>query len=111
MLTLEQKKKEEIMEIRIQAIHFDASEQLEAFVQKKVSKLQKFYDEILSAEVNLKVIKPEAANNKQAGILLNIKHGDCFAEKVGDTFEEAVDECIVALEKQLAKMKEKVRAK
>jgi putative sigma-54 modulation protein len=47
------------MEIRIQAINFDASEQLEAFIEKKVSKLQKFFDDILSAEVTLKVIKPE----------------------------------------------------
>jgi len=99
------------MEIRIQAIHFDASVQLEAFIQKKVSKLSKFYDDIISAEVTLKVIKPEAANNKQAGIRLNIKHGDCFAEKVNDTFEGAVDECVLALEKQLAKIKEKIRAK
>jgi len=99
------------MEIRIQAIHFDASEQLEAFVQKKVSKLEKFYDSIMSAEVTLKVVKPEAAKNKQAGILLKIKSGDCFAEKVNDTFEASIDECILALEKQLAKIKEKVKAK
>ncbi|MDH6342329.1 putative sigma-54 modulation protein [Parabacteroides sp. PFB2-12] len=111
MLIQEQKKKEVIMEIRIQAIHFDASEQLEAFIQKKVSKLEKFYDDIQSAEVTLKVVKPETANNKQAGILLKIKHGDCFAEKTADSFEEATDECIVALEKQLAKIKEKVRTK
>ena len=29
------------MDIRIQSIHFDASEQLQAFIQKKVSKLEK----------------------------------------------------------------------
>ena len=28
------------MDIRIQSIHFDASEQLQAFIQKKVSKLK-----------------------------------------------------------------------
>ena len=28
------------MEIRIQSIHFDATEQLQAFIQKKVSKLE-----------------------------------------------------------------------
>ena len=30
------------MEIRIQAIHFDASEKLEKFIQKKVSKLEQY---------------------------------------------------------------------
>ncbi len=29
------------MEIKIQAIHFDATEQLQAFIEKKVSKLEK----------------------------------------------------------------------
>mgnify|MGYP000611289720 FL=1 len=34
------------MEIRIQSIHFDATEQLQAFIQKKVSKLEKYYEDI-----------------------------------------------------------------
>jgi putative sigma-54 modulation protein len=42
---------------------------------------------------------------------LNIKHGECFAEKESDTFEESIDECVKALEKQLVKTKEKIRAK
>ncbi|WP_099464058.1 MULTISPECIES: ribosome hibernation-promoting factor, HPF/YfiA family [Parabacteroides] len=99
------------MEIRIHAIHFDATVQLEAFIQKKVSKLEQYFDGIILAEVTLKVVKPESANNKQVGILLKIKNGDCFAEKVTDTFEASVDECVEALEKQLIKFKEKIRAK
>ncbi|OAV68365.1 ribosome hibernation promoting factor HPF [Bacteroidales bacterium Barb6] len=99
------------MDIRIQAIHFDASEQLEAFIQKKVSKLGKFYDDILTAEVTLKLIKPESALNKHVGISLKIKNGDCFAEKTSDTFEESIDESVAALEKQLVKIKEKSRIK
>ncbi|RHJ84297.1 ribosome hibernation-promoting factor, HPF/YfiA family [Parabacteroides sp. AM08-6] len=99
------------MDIRIQAIHFDATAQLEAFVQKKVSKLEQYFDGILTAEVSLKVIKPETAKNKEASIRLLIKNGDCFAAKVNDTFEEAVDDCVEALEKQLIKFKEKIRAK
>ena len=35
------------MEVRIQSIHFDASEQLQAFIQKKVSKLEKYYEDII----------------------------------------------------------------
>ncbi|MBE6301426.1 MAG: ribosome-associated translation inhibitor RaiA [Parabacteroides distasonis] len=99
------------MDIRIQAIHFDATAQLEAFIQKKVSKLEQYFDGILLAEVTLKVVKPETANNKEASIRLKIKNGDCFAEKVNDTFEESIDECVEALEKQLVKFKEKIRAK
>ena len=56
------------MEVRIQSIHFDASEQLQSFVQKKVAKLEKFYDDIKKVEVSLKVVKPETAENKEAGV-------------------------------------------
>ena len=32
------------MEIKIQSIHFDATEKLEAFIEKKVAKLEKSFD-------------------------------------------------------------------
>mgnify|MGYP001191719264 CR=1 FL=1 len=99
------------MEMRIQSIHFDATAQLEAFIQKKVSKLEQYFDGILKAEVVLKVVKPETSKNKDASIRLLIKNGDCFAEKVSDSFEESIDGCVEALEKQLIKFKEKIRSK
>ena len=99
------------MEIRIQSIHFDASEQLQAFIQKKVSKLEKFYEDIKKVEVSLKVVKPETAENKEAGVKVLIPNGGFYASKICDTFEEAVDISIEALEKQLVKYKEKQRSK
>lgn len=97
------------MEVRIQSIHFDATEQLRAFIHKKVAKLEKYYDEIKSVEVSLKVIKPETAENKEAGIKVYIPNADFYASKVKDSFEEAIDEGVEALEKQLVKYKEKQR--
>ena len=99
------------MDIKIKSIHFDASEKLEAFIEKKVSKLEHFYDGIVMADVVLKVEKPEAAKNKCASIHVKIKNGDCFAEKNCDTFEEAIDTVVEALEKQLLKYKEKSKVK
>ena len=99
------------MEVRIQAIHFDASEKLQDFIQKKVAKLEKFCDDIKKVEVSLKVVKPETALNKEAGIKVLAMNGEFCAEKVSDTFEESVDECVDALSKQLTKAKEKLRGK
>ena len=76
------------MIVRIQSIHFDASEQLQAFIQKKVSKLEKYYEDIKKVEVSLKVVKPEVAENKEAGIKILIPNGEFYASKVCDTFEE-----------------------
>ena len=99
------------MDIKIKAIHFDATEKLEAFIQKKVSKLEQFYEGIIMADVALKVVKPETVKNKSASIRIKIKNGDCFAEKICDTFEESVDTAVEALGKQLSKYKEKSKAK
>ncbi|MCI1646765.1 MAG: ribosome-associated translation inhibitor RaiA [Bacteroides sp.] len=99
------------MEVRIQSIHFDASEQLQSFIQKKAVKLEKFYDDIKKVDVSLKVVKPETATNKEAGVKVIIPNGELYASKVCDTFEEAVDLSLEALEKQLVKYKEKQRNK
>ena len=96
------------MDVKIQAIHFDATAQLESFIQKKVSKLSRFYDGIMEAEVTLKVVKPETSMNKEAGLkLLLAGNEDLFSCKVADTFEEAVDLAAEALERQLEKVKKK----
>ena len=101
-------KKEDIMDVRIQAIHFDATAQLESFIQKKVSKLSRFHDGIMEAEVILKVVKPETSMNKEAALkLLLAGNEDLFSSKVADTFEEAVDLAVEALERQLEKVKKK----
>lgn len=95
------------MDIRIQSIHFDAAEKLQAFVQKKIGKLEKYCDEIRKVEVSLKVVKPETAMNKQASLTVTLPGTELFAEKICDTFEEAVMESLAAIEKQLGKYKEK----
>lgn len=99
------------MEIRIQDVHFDATEALKSFIQKKVSKLEQYYDGIIAAEVTLKVVKPETAANKEAQIRLVVAGQDLFASKTSGTFEEAIDGNVDALQKQLIKFKEKIRAK
>ena len=99
------------MEVRTQSIHFDASEQLQVFIQKKVAKLEKYYDDIKKVEVSLKVVKPETAENKEAGVKVIVPSGDFYASKICDTFEEAIDLSVEAIEKQLVKYKEKQRSK
>ena len=104
-------KKVGIMDIRIQSIHFDASEQLKAFVQKKAEKLERFYDNIKKVEVSLKVVKPETAENKEAGVRIHVPGTELYASKTSDSFEQSVDEVLTALERQLKKYKEKQVAK
>ncbi len=99
------------MKLRIQSINFDATATLESYITKKTSKLEKFFDDIISAEIYLKVIKPETATNKEAEIKIAAPNVDFFASKTCDTFEEAIDLTIDALEKQMKKYKEKAPKK
>ncbi|MDE5653665.1 MAG: ribosome-associated translation inhibitor RaiA [Muribaculaceae bacterium] len=96
------------MVAKINAVHFDITERLSSFIHKKVDKLFRRFDFIAETEVTLKVVKPETSNNKEAQIKLHVPASpELFASKTCDTFEEAVDLCLEALERQLEKIKEK----
>ncbi len=97
------------MDIKIQSIHFDATDQLKAFVEKKTAKLEKSYEDIQTVEVQLKVVKPATALNKQASITVNVPGQKLYVEKTCDTFEEAIDQSVDSLKVQLTKFKEKLR--
>lgn len=96
------------MEANIKAIHFDATERLLNFINKKIDKLSRRFEAIADAEVSLKVVKPETAMNKEASVKLILPNSaDLFSSKTADTFEEAVDLCLAALEPQLEKNKDR----
>ncbi|WP_290389088.1 HPF/RaiA family ribosome-associated protein, partial [uncultured Duncaniella sp.] len=83
------------METKINAIHFDISEKLTSFINKKIDKLTRRYPNVMSAEVSLRVVKPETALNKEAIVSLMVpQEPDQVATKTADTFEEAIDLCM-----------------
>ena len=97
------------MEIKIQSIHFDATDQLQAFIEKKVAKLEKSFEDIQKVEVKLKVVKPATAQNKEASLSVAVPGSTLFVEKTTDTFEESIDLCVDSMRAQLTKFKEKLR--
>ena len=97
------------MEIKIQSIHFDATEKLQAFIEKKVAKLEKTYEDIQKVEVQLKVVKPATAQNKEVGLTVTVPGTTLYVEKVSDTFEEAIDLSVDSMRVKLQKYKEKSR--
>lgn len=97
------------MEVKIQAIHFDASEKLVSFINRKAERLARRFVNIAEVDVTLKVVKPETALNKEAVIRVVVPQvDDTVATKVADSFEEAIDLALEAIERQLEKKKERM---
>ena len=100
------------MNIKIHSVRFDADQKLLNFIEEKVNKLEVFYDDIIGAEVFLRLDKDTTdRENKLVEIKLDIARTTVFSKKQCKTFEEATDLAIEASKKQLLKYKDKVRKK
>ena len=99
------------MNIKMHSIRFDADKKLLDFIDTRVKKLPSVYDDILGAEVFLRLDKDSDRENKLVEIKLDVKGQTVFAKKQCKSFEEATDLSIDALKKQLAKRKQKIRKK
>jgi putative sigma-54 modulation protein len=97
------------MKVNVQTPNFAADDKLIMFIEKKLSKLEQFYDRIIFADVFLKVQKTSEKENKTVEILLSIPGDDLIVKKEARTFEEGTDECVQSLERQLKKRKQKQR--
>jgi putative sigma-54 modulation protein len=97
------------MKLQVHSLKFDADVKLLDFIQKKMDKLDTFYDRIIDAEVYLK-LNNEGTENKTVEIKLNIPGSQLFTKEHSKTFEEATDKAVESLKRQLKKYKEKQKA-
>ena len=97
------------MNIQIHSVKFDADKRLIEFVTGKVNKLSQYSDDIVSAEVFLRLDKDQEKENKLAEIKLEYPGGPLFAKKQSKSFEESTDHVVDALKKQITKQKERKR--
>ena len=93
------------MEIRVQSLKFNADQKLLDFVEKKVSKLEKFDDAITDVEVVMSLLeKPE---NKNVKLQIHVPGRSQVIERNAKTFEEAVNECVDVMKEKLTRNKER----
>ena len=86
------------MNIQIHSVRFDADKKLIDFVHQKLEKLIQYDEDIVNAEVYLRLDKDQDRENKISEIIrLELPGGPLFAKKQTKTFEEATDEAIDAL--------------
>jgi putative sigma-54 modulation protein len=97
------------MNVQIHSVRFDADKKLIDFVHQKLDKLSQVGDGIVNAEVYLRLDKDQERKNKISEIKLDLRGGPLFAKKQSKTFEEATDQAINALKKQITRYNQKKR--
>ena len=99
------------MKVNMQAVHFTADQKLVDFIEKKLSKLDQFYDRITSADVYLKLENTGQVKDKIAEIHINVPGTSLITKESQKTFEAAVDLSIDSLKRQIKRHKEKTASK
>lgn len=95
------------MNLKIHSIKFNANTKLLHFIQKKLDKLDKFFDRIVDGEVYLK-LNNEGVDNKTVEIKLNLPGEQLFTEASATTFEQAIEKSGKILKRKLRDHKEKL---
>jgi putative sigma-54 modulation protein len=96
------------MKLQVHSIHFDADSKLIDFIEKKVTKLETFYDRMVDGEVFLR-LNNEGIENKTVEIKLKVPGDQLFAAEKAKSFEAAADLATEALKAQLKKFKTKIK--
>jgi putative sigma-54 modulation protein len=98
------------MKLQVHSIHFNADQKLVHFLQKKINKLETFYDRLVDGEVFLR-LNNEGVENKTVEIKVNVPGTQLFAVEKARSFEAAADQATDALCMQLKKFKTKKKNK
>ena len=94
------------MKVNYNVVGFTADQKLVDFIQKKMDKLDLFYDKVIDADVYLKLENTNAKENKIIEIKVNVQGDNFVVKKQCKTFEEAMDLSVNPIERFLKKYKE-----
>jgi putative sigma-54 modulation protein len=97
------------MKVNITSVKFKTDQKLDDYISDKVEKLNQFFEGAISSEVVLRLDNNEKVKDKVVEIRVLVKGNDLFAKKESKSFEDATDQAVEALRKQLTKYKEKLK--
>ena len=79
------------------------------FVERKLGKLDTFFDRIIEARVNLKLENSGQVKDKIVEVRISVPGDVLIAKQTDRTFEAAIDKIADVLKRQLVKYKELMR--
>lgn len=94
------------MNINIQADGFVVDQKLTELLNTKLSKLTTYFDKIIDVSVKLSLDSHSKIKDKVVHILCHIPNAKLFVESTAKTFEEAADDSVEDLKRQIKKRKE-----
>ena len=89
------------MKLNTQAVNFEIANRLEQHIAKKTKRYEKLLTPSAEMDIRMTVVKPETNLNKEVTIRITGIGAELFAQKTCDTFEQAIDECLEAIDRQL----------
>ena len=98
------------MKVNTQSVNFSADKKLIDFIQRRMDKLDIFYDKVIKSDVFLKVENTSDKENKIFEARVSVPGDSFIVKKQCKTFEEGTDMAVASLERQLKKRKEKLRS-
>ncbi len=103
------KQKRRKMKVHTQSVNFNADQELLDFIQRRMNKLDVYYDKVIKSDIYLKVENTSGKENKIFEATVSVPGDSLVVKKVCKSFEEGVDSAVNSLERQLKKRKEKLR--
>lgn len=97
------------MKVHTEAVQFKADRKLTDFVERKLGKIEQYFDRVIEARVTLKLENSGQVRDKIAEARLQVPGEVLIAKATHKTFEGSVDSVVQSLKRQIKKYKEKVR--
>lgn len=97
------------MKVHTEAVQFKADQKLLDFIEKKMEKLDNFFDRIIEAQVKLRLENSGQVKDKVAEVMLHVPGQSLFAKETNKSFEQSVDIAVDNLRRQLTRYKDKAR--
>lgn len=97
------------MKVLTEAVQFKADRKLIDFIEKKLSKMENYFDRIIEARVTLKLENSGQVKDKIAEVRLDVPGETLFAKDSSRTFEASIDGAASALRRQLIRYKDRMR--
>lgn len=95
------------MKVHTESVQFKADQKLLDYIGKKMERLERFFGNIINAEVKLRLENSGQVRDKVAEIRIFVPGQNFFAKETDKSFEAAVLETVSDLRRQLERHKEK----